>query len=184
LGHKKAKEAIIILFEEPENHLSHTKLNQLISDIATKITEKQMLIFTHNSFVANKLGLENLILLNDHKTVKLKDLSVDTFNYFKKLAGYDTLRLILCKKAILVGGDSDELIVQKAYMVKHNGQLPIENGIDVISVGTSFLRFVEIAEKIQKKVAVVTDNDRDFENKITKKYEQYKNSDSVKVFAS
>jgi len=33
LGHKKAKEANVILFEEPENHLSHTKLNQLIQGI-------------------------------------------------------------------------------------------------------------------------------------------------------
>jgi putative ATP-dependent endonuclease of OLD family len=183
LGHKKTKEANIILFEEPENHLSHTKLNQLISDIAKENCEKQILISTHNSFVANKLGLENLILLNNKKTVRLDDLSNDTFNFFKKLAGYDTLRLILCQKSILVEGDSDELIVQKAYMTKNNGNLPIEKGIDAISVGTSFLRFLEIAEKIKKKVAVVTDNDGDFDNKITKKYEQYKDSACAKIFA-
>lgn len=183
LGHKKAKEANIILFEEPENHLSHTKLNQLVSDITKENSERQILISTHNSFVANKLGLGNLILLNDKKTVCLNDLSNDTFNFFKKLAGYDTLRLILCEKAILVEGDSDELIVQKAFMVKNNDCLPIEKGIDVISVGTSFLRFLEIAEKIKKKVAVVTDNDGDFDNKITKKYENYKDSSYIKIFA-
>ena len=182
LGHKKAKEANIILFEEPENHLSHTKLNQLINDISADNTEKQILISTHNSFVSNKLGLENLILLNDKQTTRLNDLSNDTFQFFKKLSGYDTLRLILCKKAILVEGDSDELIVQKAYKVK-NGKLPIEDGIDVISVGTSFLRFLEIAEKIQKQVAVVTDNDGDYDNKIAKKYELYKDSIIIKIFA-
>jgi len=37
--------------------------------------------------------------------------------------------------------------------------LPIEDGIDVISVGTSFLRFLELAEKVEKKIAVITDND-------------------------
>jgi putative ATP-dependent endonuclease of OLD family len=171
LGHKKVKEANIILFEEPENHLSHTKLNQLIKDITQDNSDKQILISTHNSFVANKLGLENLILLNDKKTVRLNDLSDDTFQFFKKLSGYDTLRLILCEKAILVEGDSDELIVQKAYQVK-NGKLPIEDGIDVISIGTSFLRFLEIAEKIQKQVAVVTDNDGNVEA-LKKKYENY-----------
>jgi len=171
LGHKKAKEANIILFEEPENHLSHTKLNQLISDISKDNSEKQILISTHNSFVSNKLGLENLILLNDNQIIKLNDLSDDTFNFFKKLSGYDTLRLILCKKAILVEGDSDELIIQKAYHIK-NRKLPIEDGIDVISVGTSFLRFLEIAEKIQKQVAVVTDNDGNAEA-LKKKYENY-----------
>ena len=171
LGHKKAIDANVILLEEPENHLSHSKLNQLISDIINDNSKKQILISTHNSFVSNKLGLENLILLNDKKTIKLNDLLPDTFDFFKKLAGYDTLRLILCKKAILVEGDSDELIVQKAYQVK-NGKLPIEDGIDVISVGTSFLRFLEIAEKIQKHVAVVTDNDGNVES-LKKKYKNY-----------
>ena len=151
------------MLEEPENHLSHSKLNQLVYDIKTKCDDKQILISTHSSFVANKLGLESLILLHDKKTLRLKELSTETKNFFEKLSGYDTLRLLLCKKAILVEGDSDELIVQKAYMLNNKGKLPIENGIDVISVGTSFLRFLEIADKMNKKVAVVTDNDGDVE---------------------
>lgn len=172
LGHKKAKEANIILLEEPENHLSYSKLNQLISDIKSDSGEKQVLISTHSSFVANKLGLEHLILLNDKKTIRLNELSPDTYKFFEKLSGYDTLRLILCKKAILVEGDSDELIVQKAFMVNNGGTLPIEKGVDVISVGISFLRFLEIAEKIGTKVAVVTDNDGSIEA-LNKKYENY-----------
>lgn len=161
LGHKKSKEANIILIEEPENHLSHTKLNVLIQSIKDNIGDKQILISTHSSFVANKLGLDSLILLNDSKTVKLKDLKADTKDFFSHLSGYDTLRLILCKKAILVEGDSDELVIQKAYMNANGGKLPIENGIDVISVGTAFLRFLEVAEKLNKSVSVVTDNDGD-----------------------
>lgn len=159
LGHKKSKEANVILLEEPENHLSHTKLNNLIKDINDNRGDKQIIVSTHNSFVANKLGLGSLILLNDHKTTRLDDLSDGTQRFFAKLAGYDTLRLILCKKAILVEGDSDELIVQKAYMSTHDGRLPVEDGVDVISVRLSFLRFLEIAEKINKTTAVVTDND-------------------------
>ncbi len=183
LCHKKAEEANLILMEEPENHLSHTKLNEFVRNIVNGNDDKQIIISTHNSFVANKLGLENLILLNDQKQVKLSDLSPDTFNFFKKLPGYDTLRLILCIKAILVEGDSDELIVQKAFMKKNEGKLPIEKGIDVISVKLSFLRFLEIAEKISKKVAVVTDNDKDYKNKIKKKYKAYRKSEFVKIFA-
>lgn len=172
LSHKKSKEANILLIEEPENHLSHNKLNQLIREIKADKGEKQIIISTHSSFVANKLGLENLILIHDKKTVKLDDLLPETKSFFRKLSGYDTLRLILCKKAILVEGDSDELIVQKAYMVNNANKLPIENGIDVISVGTSFLRFLEIAEKIQKPVSVVTDNDGD-PNAVKQKYSNY-----------
>lgn len=171
LSHKKTKAANLILLEEPENHLSHTKLNELIYDIKSKSGNKQLIVSTHSSFVANKLGLESLILLNNKIAIRLKDLEPDTKLFFEKLAGYDTLRLILCDKAILVEGDSDELVVQKAYYVA-KGKLPIEDKIDIISVGTSFLRFLEIADKIQKPVVVVTDNDGNIAG-VEKKYEDY-----------
>jgi len=172
LGHKKAKEANVILMEEPENHLTFSNLNRLIKSIKSDNPEKQIIITTHNSFVANKLGLDNLILLNDNKSLSLKDLNIETKNFFEKISGYDTLRLILSKKAILVEGDSDELVVQRAFMDKNGGVLPIEKGIDVISVGTSFLRFLEIAEKVNKPTIVVTDNDGNIEG-INNKYVNY-----------
>jgi putative ATP-dependent endonuclease of OLD family len=172
LSHKKTKEANILLLEEPENHLSHSKLNQLIHDLKQDNQEKQVIVSTHSSFVANKLGLGSIILLHNQKTTKFDELSADTKSFFEKLSGYDTLRLLLCEKAILVEGDSDELIVQKCYMKQNNGKLPIQNGADVISVGTSFLRFLEIAKKIEKTVAVVTDNDGDIQA-LENKYREY-----------
>lgn len=178
LSHKKTQTANLLLLEEPENHLSHTKLNQLIKYIKDSNTEKQVIISTHSSFVANKLGLKNLILLNLEasttlrKEIRFNDLESETRNYFEHLSGYDTLRLILCKKAILVEGDSDELVIQKAYMTTHKMRLPIEDRVDVISVGTAFLRFLKIAEKIIKTVVVVTDNDGDVDA-LKEKYKNY-----------
>lgn len=172
LSHKKSQEANVILLEEPENHLSHTKLNEIINEITKNNLSKQLIISTHSSFVANKLGLDNLIFLNNFKVTRLNDLTENTKSFFKKLAGYDTLRLILCEKAILVEGDSDELVIQKAYLIKSGNRLPIEDGIDVISVGTSFKRFLEIACKLDKIVTVVTDNDGDI-TAVEKKYAEY-----------
>lgn len=188
LNHKKALEANVLLLEEPENHLSYTKLNNLLSYIKKSQQDKQIIVSTHSSFVANKLGLDTLIMINvnadtsQRENLRLNELEESTNTFFEKLSGYDTLRLILCRKAILVEGDSDELIVQKAYLNKY-GVLPIENFIDVISVGTSFLRFLEIADKIKKEVCVVTDNDGDYDNKITKKYGSYKDSGLIKLCA-
>ncbi|MCV6624134.1 MAG: AAA family ATPase [Cellvibrionaceae bacterium] len=179
LAHDKSKEANIILLEEPENHLSHSKLNQLIKAVKDSCKNKQIIVTTHSSFVANKLGLNSLILLHNKNVTKLKDLSADTRSFFEKIQGYDTLRLILCEKAILVEGDSDELIVQKAYMNANGGKLPIENGIDVISVGVSFLRFLEVSEKLGKRVVVVTDNDGDVEA-LERKYANYLGTNSKK----
>ena len=184
LAHKKAKESNLILIEEPENHLSHTKLNQFIKSISDKCQGKQIIITTHSSFVANKLNLKNLILLNSNKEkVSLTDLSKDTYEFFEKFPWYETLRLLLGSKTILVEGPSDELIVQRAFMDKHGKSLPIEREIDVISVGLTFKRFLQIADIIKKPVAVVTDNDGDYATKITTKYEDYVDSDTIEIFA-
>lgn len=172
LGHKKAQEANVLLIEEPENHLSHSKLNELIDALLSKREDKQVILSTHNSFVANKLGLDSLILLSAPNTTKFSDLSSETFEFYQKLSGYDTLRLILCQKAILVEGDSDELIVQKAYAIKHQGRLPINDAVDVISVGTSFLRFLELAERLMHPTVVVTDTDWSL-IALESKYENY-----------
>lgn len=170
LTHRSSQNAQIVLFEEPESHLSYSKLNQLIKAIREKYCDKQIIISTHSSFVANKLGLENLLLLDNHKIVRITELP--SADFFKKVSGYDTLRLILCKKAILVEGDSDELVVQKAYQSINDNRLPIEDQVDVISVGTSFLRFLELAVALNLKVAVVTDNDGDI-SALKKKYGAY-----------
>jgi predicted ATP-dependent endonuclease of OLD family len=181
---RKAKDSNLILIEEPENHLSFSSMNKLISKISEKCLDKQIIITTHSTYVLNKLGLENLILLNENKIAKLTLLNIDTQDYFKKLSGYDTLRLVLAKKAILVEGPSDELIIQKAYFDK-NAKLPIDDGIDVINVrGLSFLRFLEIAKRLSKKISVVTDNDGDFKNNIGTKYSVYRDDTDIKICAS
>lgn len=171
LTNKRAENSGILLLEEPENHLTHAKLNKLISDISDFGKEKQIFITTHSSFVANKLGLENLELINNKLITKFENLTDDTKKFFTKKPGYDTLRFLLCKKAVLVEGDADELILQKAYYNKYN-KLPIEDEIDVISVGTTFLRFLELADLLEKETILVTDNDGDIEA-LENKYENY-----------
>lgn len=175
-------EVHIILIEEPESHLSFSNMSKLVKQISEKCVGKQLLITTHSTYVLNKLGLDHVIFMNQRRTMTLEDLDEDTYNYFKKLPGYDTLRLILSKKAILVEGPSDELMVQKAYIQKH-GMLPIEDGVDVITVrGLSFKRYLEIADILSKEVTVVTDNDGDIEKNITKKYGvKYLNHQTIKI---
>lgn len=171
LNHERAQKASVILIEEPESHLSYSNLNMLIRAIQDKYENKQIIVSTHSSFVANKLGLNNLILLKNYKTTRIKDLNAAS--YFAALPGYDTLRYILCRKAILVEGASDELVIQRAYRDNHSGRLPIEDGIDVIALhGLSFLRYLEIADQLCIKTAVVSDNDGDDEA-VKHKYSNY-----------
>jgi hypothetical protein len=150
--------AHIILVEEPENHLSFTRMNILIAKVLKKCEDRQVLVTTHSSYVLNKLGLKQLVLLTNTGGLRLSGLTSSTQDYFQKLPGYDTLRLILARRAILVEGASDELIVQRAYRDIHDA-LPIHEGVDVISTGLSFRRFLELAVQLQRRTAVVRDND-------------------------
>lgn len=152
-------------------------MNILISNITKQCCRKQLFIATHSSFVMNKSGLNKVIFLHKDENKKIKsacmaNLDKSTFDFFKRLPGYDTLRMIIAKKSILVEGPSDELIVQKAYFNLY-GKLPIEDGIDVISVrALAFKRFLDVAKLLNKNVIAITDNDGNTES-VKKKYEGY-----------
>lgn len=162
----------VVLMEEPENNLSYTNMAKLINRIQMA-NEKQVFISTHSSFVANKLDLGNLFLVKNGIIVAFSKLPTDTKAYFKKLPGYNTLRIVLAEKVILVEGATDELILQRAYFDKY-GKLPIENGIDIIVVDSlAFKRYCDIAVLMNKKIIIVTDNDHDIKTNILQKYNDY-----------
>jgi ABC-type cobalamin/Fe3+-siderophores transport system ATPase subunit len=172
---KQRDDAVVVLIEEPENHLSFSKMNQLIRRVSEYCGTdgSQVIMATHSSHVANKLGLSRLILLGDGKMARLKELPSETNRYFEKLSGYDTLRAVLAVKVILVEGPSDELIVQRAYRDMHDGRLPIEDAVDVINVrGLSAPRFLDLTTLLKIPAVVVTDND-DKEAKQRARYDGY-----------
>ncbi len=181
LAIEAACDSSILLIEEPENHLSHSNMSRLIEDIANKCADRQIVLTTHSSFVLNKLDIGNVKLLAmGNGTMTLNDLSSDTRDYFMKLPGYNTLRLILSPKNILVEGPSDELVVQKAYKTLY-GKLPLEDGVDVISVGAlAFKRFLEIGKQLNLEICVVTDNDGDVAA-LKKKYNDYLDGKNKKI---
>ncbi|WP_285942449.1 ATP-dependent nuclease [Faecalibaculum rodentium] len=109
--------ANIILFEEPENSLSHTNLAKLVSAIEST-ENKQIFITTHSSYIANRLNLNNLIFVNGSNVSTFRGLDTDTASFFKVLPGSDTLRIVIASKVILVEGPSDSLIIQRAYKDK------------------------------------------------------------------
>lgn len=167
-----AKQANIVLMEEPENNLSYTNMTLLVNHILSS-EGKQVFISTHSSYIANKLSLDRVILLNNGKISTYNALNAETKKYFVKLPGYDTLRFILAEKVILVEGPTDDLIIQRAYKDKY-GKLPIEDGIDIIVVDSlAFKRYCDIAVLMQKEVVVVTDNDGSIQTSIKDKYADY-----------
>lgn len=171
----------VILLEEPENNLSYTNMAKLIQHVCDS-ERKQVFISTHSSYIANKLDLGNMYLVRNGDIRPFSLLSDDTKRYFKKLPGYDTLRIVLAEKVVLVEGPTDELIIQRAYFDK-KGHLPISDGIDIIVVDSlAFKRYCDIAIILKKPVIVVTDNDGSIEKSITQKYQDYLDSEWIKIF--
>lgn len=174
-------DAKTVLIEEPENNLSYGNMRKLVKKISEKSKGKQLIITTHDPYILNKLGIESTILLKSDKDFRFNTLSKETRDYFKKIPGYDTLRLILSNNVILVEGPSDELILKKAYLFK-NDKLPLDDGVDILCVnGLSFKRFLEISRLLDMEIIVVTDNDGDIKKNILSKYEDYIGLPSIKI---
>ena len=178
----RSEKPCALLIEEPENHLSHTKLNIFLDQIGERNKNRQIIVTTHSSVVCNKLDLGNLILLGGNTPIYFNAIEESTRTFFTKLSGYDTLRVVLSNKAILVEGPCDDLIIQKAYKDRYR-KLPIQDGIDIISVsGLSFKRYLTLVKGMNKQIAIITDND----GKSQKKHEWYDNdqTETIRFFIS
>jgi predicted ATP-dependent endonuclease of OLD family len=163
-----------ILLEEPENHLSHLNMKRLIQ-IISESDQKQIFIATHNNLISSRLDLRNTILLNNNSTtsLKLKNLNKSTSDFFMKAPDNNLLEFILSKKVILVEGDA-EYILLEALFEKCKGNKPLDAGIHIISVGgTSFKRYLEIANLLNIRTAVLRDNDGDFQKKCIDNFEKH-----------
>lgn len=149
-----------VMVEEPENHLTHTSLTTLLSRVESLASEEQQLfVTTHSSFVLNRLGLDALLLIGSGLPRKISDLHPETVSYFQRLPGYDTLRMALASKVVLVEGPSDEIIFERIFRDMH-GKRPMECGIDVLSMrGLSLGRCLELCAALDKPVAALRDND-------------------------
>lgn len=155
-----ASGAGVVMVEEPENHLSHTSLNRLLRRMAELSgTHQQLFVATHSSFVLNRLGLDHLRLVSANDVHSFADLDAETTAYFRKLPGFDTLRIALAEKVVLVEGPSDEILFERFFLDRYQKR-PIEAGVEVFAMGgLSLKRFLSFARLLGKRCAVLTDND-------------------------
>jgi len=175
----------VLLLEEPENHLSHVHMHSLIERIRGSL-KKQIFIATHSSFIATRLNLQKVLVLsneNPPRSFSLKQLTTDTANFFMKAPDNNLLELALCKKAILVEGDAEFILMDALYRNSANGASTEADCVHVLSVdGTSFKRYLELAKLIGIKVAAIRDNDSDYQTNCVTNYVDHI-TPSIKVFA-
>lgn len=181
---KKSNEIDLVMLEEPENHLSHSNMKMLLENIISS-TNKQIIVTTHNNLIASRLDLRNSILLNsnNNQLLLLKNLDIETANFFTKAPNNNVLQYILSSKVILVEGDAEYILIDEFFKIHKNLSTTHKN-IHIISVGgLSFKRYLEIAKILNIKTVVITDNDSNYKENITDKYETYVSHNHIKIFS-
>ncbi|SHG08809.1 Predicted ATP-dependent endonuclease of the OLD family, contains P-loop ATPase and TOPRIM domains [Bacteroides luti] len=174
----------IILIEEPENHLSHINMKKLVSLIANT-GDRQLFVTTHSNMISSRLDLRNLVLMNSNGNLptKLKDLDENTAKFFMKAPDNKILEFILSSKIILVEGDAEYILMESFF--KHVTQNSLEeSNVHVIAVGgIRFKRYLDLAKKLQIKTAVITDNDKKYQENCVDNYNDYSQDGLIKVFS-
>lgn len=170
-----------ILIEEPENHLCFTNLKRMLQQIMDHEEDSQIILTTHSNMIASRLNLGNVIWIAENYYLSLKGVNPKTAAFFEKADDNEFLQLLLSKKVILVEGATEYLLLPKFYK-KKTGRTIEKDGISIISCnGISYKRYLEIAEKTDKRIAVITDNDRN-QSKIDDAVKFNKQSERQHVF--
>lgn len=154
----------VILMEEPENHLSFQNMLKMLKTIENKQNDAQIIIATHSNMIASRLDLRNVIWIENSCVNSLKNVDEKVAKFFTKADNNGFLQLLLSKKAILVEGATEYLLVPYFYEKIHGSTIE-SDGISIISCnGISYKNYLSIVKSTNKRIAVITDNDKKEEN--------------------
>lgn len=160
----KSNHVDVISIEEPENHLSISTLNKMLGEIADKRSQSQIILTTHNSLIASRLNLKNVLWITKDGSQSLNTINEDDAKFFVKAENNSFLHLLLSEKAFLVEGNTEFLLLPKFYK-EETGKTLEQDGISIISCGgISYKRYLSIIKETDKKIAIITDNDKKQKN--------------------
>lgn len=152
----------LMTIEEPEAHLCISNillLTKLINIFSQKNKYTQIVYSTHNVEFVNKVGLDKVIVLHNGEAVGLKNELTETErDYLVANPNTDIFKLLYSKKAIIVEGITEELLI-KSYL-QTRADL---NDIKVLSFHKGFTKIIDIWKKVNagsgNKLGIVRDYD-------------------------
>ncbi len=176
------KKLDVALIEEPENHLSHINMKKLVEEIRAA-DDKQVIIATHSNMISTRLNLRHSILLHkDSEDVAgFAELPEETAAFFIKAPHSGVLEFALSHRVLLVEGDAEYILLERMFAAVTRTSLESAN-VHVLAVGgIRFKRYLDIARLLAMKVAVLRDNDRNYQENCVDDFEDYV-GDSIRVF--
>ncbi|CAH1208566.1 DNA replication and repair protein RecF [Paenibacillus auburnensis] len=153
----------LILLEEPENHLSYLNTRKLIKDIQNKCDGAQIIITTHDPLIVSRLDLRNTIWICNRRYYSLKNIPLETAEYFMKTDNMQLLNYILAQRVILVEGNSEYILLPQLTINTFNYTLE-KHVVELLSGGgITYKHYIELSKIVKNRLLVITDNDGDQE---------------------
>lgn len=146
----------VILIDEIENYLHPALVRTLLREIRN-IPNILIISTTHSSVVLNESKVEEIIDVNGSLITSLKEDVRKKLNLFLHAGRSE---LMLADNIVLVEGYTEELLL-KDYLYKNN-----ENWTIVNVAGIMFEPYIELANLLNKKIVVVSDNDKSLSDKL------------------
>lgn len=175
---KRKSNLDVILMEEPENHLCFANMNKMLDEITCKRDSAQIILTTHSNMIASRLNLQNVLWIRGNHAVSLSDIDGKVADFFTKAVDNSFLQLLLSEKVILVEGATEYLLLPTMYH-RIVGRTIEEDKVVIISCnGISYDHYLKIARKSEKRIAVITDNDKS-QKKIEKMDEFNHNDENI-----
>lgn len=140
----------IILIDEIENHLHPALIRTLIRELRN-VANTIIISTTHSSVVINELKMEEIIDISGTSINSLNETYIKKLNTFLHPGRNE---LMLADNIILVEGYTEEVLL-KHYLSKNNYNWTIIN-----VAGVMFEPYIQLASLLNKKVIVVSDNDK------------------------
>ena len=140
----------IILIDEIENHLHPALIRTLIRELRN-VANTIIISTTHSSVVINELKMEEIIDISGTSINSLNETYIKKLNTFLHPGRNE---LMLADNIIWVEGYTEEVLL-KHYLSKNNYNWTIIN-----VAGVMFEPYIQLASLLNKKVIVVSDNDK------------------------
>lgn len=140
----------IILIDEIENHLHPSLIRTLMRELR-KIKNTIIIGTTHSPVVINELNMEELIDISGKRLSNISEKNRKKLNVFLHPGRSE---LMLADNIILVEGYTEELLLNN-YLYENNYNWTVVN-----VAGIMFEPYIELSIFLNKKVIVVSDNDK------------------------
>ena len=132
----------------------------MLYEISKREEESQIIVTTHNNLIASRLNLKNVIWITNTEALSLSNVDNQVADFFVKADGNAFLQMLLSNRIIFVEGATEYILLPYIYQ-KITGRTVEEDGVSVISCnGISYKHYLKIAQGTNKRIAVITDNDK------------------------